>query len=320
MFRINRHEIRYSLRQLYSVIGITEQSISQYFKRQRLWNEKVLCLIKQIDNYRKRHPGCGLSKLYYQLSLTWIGRDRFIRLAKDLGYQIKQRKRNVKTTIRGSYVWPNYIQGLLLYRINQVWQSDITYYKIGDTNYYLVFIMDVFSKVILGYSISNRLKVQANINALKMAFRVRQGYELSELIHHSDRGSQYIADGYLKLLLQNKCIPSMGTSGMENAYAERVNGIIKNEYLYYWKINNMNQLSSMTRKAVRQYNQERIHDSLPGKKSPMQFEKELLNLNYQKRPKVIIYADGNKQLQQADGLLESLPEKALQDHICPIFY
>lgn len=319
MFRLDRHSLPYSLRQLYEVIGLREQSVSKHFKRIELKSQKIYLLIKQIDSYRKQHPGCGLEKLYYQINPDWIGRDCFIELAKYYGYQLKKKVNNIKTTIPGCYKWPNYIEGLLLFKINQVWQSDITYYKVGKTHYYLVFIIDVYSKIILGYSVSDSLKVKANLKALQMAIESRKENPLDGLIHHSDRGSQYIARDYIKMLLQNKCIPSMGLSGLENAYAERVNGIIKNEYLIYRKIDTYNHLMKWTQQAIRQYNHERIHDSLPGKISPMKFEEKLLNLDYQIRPKVMIYADGYKNIQQAKGLLNSLPEKALQDHICPIF-
>lgn len=112
-----------------------------------------------------------------------------------------------------------------------IWQSDITYIRIKDVFYYAVFIIDVYTKKIVGYHVSDNMRAQANIEALKMAFK----YNTPPLIHHSDRGSQYTYKGYIQLLKTKGVNISMALSAQDNAYAERINRTIKNDYLAYWK-------------------------------------------------------------------------------------
>jgi len=228
----------------------------------------------QVELIREEHPGCGLEKIYYQLSPTWMGRDRFVTYFMKRGYGIIIRQNYYRTTIPTHLRYPNLIEGLLVTQINMVWQSDITYYRIGDVFYYIVFIVDVFSRRILAYQVSDHLRAQANILALKSALRKR-ATNLSNLIHHSDRGSQYVDKEYLKILNDNNILISMGLRGQENAYAERINGIIKNEYLKYWEIDSLDMLKQKVKKAVNHYNYKRPHRSLPMRSTPVSFEKQL---------------------------------------------
>lgn len=230
----------------------------------------------QVDLIRKEHPGCGVEKMYYQLKPDWIGRDRFIKLFIGLGYGITAHKKFHKTTLPVHINYPNLIEGLLVYGINTVWQSDITYYSIGKNLYYLVFIEDVFSRRILGYQASNHLRTQANIHALQKAFSLRN-CDLKGTIHHSDRGSQYSDHGYLNMLSQKNMLISMGLRGQDNAYVERINGIIKNEYLKYWSIETLAELQDKLKKAVKHYNTKRPHKSLPNRMPPVEFELGISN-------------------------------------------
>lgn len=316
---MKRHSLTYTLNALYKVVGLSEQAVSQHRKRRERVSIELLILMKQIDDYRQRHPGCGLAKMYYQIKVSLMGRDRFIAFAKELGYQLNTFKSGIKTTIPGYYVWPNLIEGMLVTDVNRVWQSDITYFRVGERFYYITFILDVYSRKIVGYAVAKTLEAKANIKALKQAVKLRGKLELRRLIHHSDRGSQYTSQAYLQLLLEHGCLASMGQKGQDNAYAERINGIIKNEYLVYRSIVNMTQLKRWVKQAINQYNDERIHSSLPNRYSPNKFEEEVLTLNHQKRPKVIIHADGKCSTQHANSMVCSLPEKALQAHICPIY-
>ena len=228
----------------------------------------------QIELIREEHPGCGLENIYYQLNPEGIGRDRFVTYFMEMGYGIKVRKNYRKTTIPTHLRYPNLIEGLLVYQINMVWQSDITYYRVGDVFYYIVFIVDVYSRRILAYQVSDHLRAEANIRALKRALQIRDT-DLSNLIHHSDRGSQYVDKDYLQILNDENILISMGLRGQENAYAERVNGIIKNEYLNHWEIHSFDMLREKVEKAVNHYNHKRPHRSLPGRSTPIAFEKQL---------------------------------------------
>lgn len=264
--------IVFSLNDLYRTIGISKQAIHKQAKRMEQDALKTYDLRCQIDLIRQEHPGCGLEKLYYQLQPDWIGRDRFMNLFSSLGYCLNQYKKFIKTTLPVPIEYKNLIEGLLVFGINTVWQSDITYYRIGEEMCYIVFIEDVYSRRILGYQASNHMRAEANMQALQMSFKTRD-CDLSGTIHHSDRGSQYIDKEYLKMLDNKDVLISMGLKGQDNAYVERVNGIIKNEYLKHWTITSLEELRIAIEKAVNHYNSKRIHRSLPNRVSPIEFER-----------------------------------------------
>ena len=179
------------------------------------------------------------------------------------------------------------IDGLLVTHINQVVQSDITYIHLNGDFYYLVFIIDVYSKRIVGYQASDHLRASANQAALKQLIRLRGKAKLNNLIHHSDRGSQYMAKTYTKALTKINCHISMGMEARKNAYAERINGIIKNDYLVHWHPKSYAQLVRLTKKAVFNYNH-CPHGAL-AMKSPVQFEQHLLNVPLSQRTSMKIF-------------------------------
>jgi len=307
------------LNDLYRIVGISKQSVIQFFKREELFSKKLTDLLLEVDILRSECGGCGVEKMYYTLKPDFIGRDRFISIMMELGYRVKYKKNYIRTTIPGYYKYPNLIEGSIVSWINEVWQSDITYIHVGGRFYYLVFIIDVYSRRIVGYSASDHLRVEANIRALKMAIKLRNGDDLSNLIHHSDRGSQYIANSYIAILIRNSISISMGSVATENAFAERINGTIKNSYLSYKGMESLKDLKREVKKAVRHYNNKRPHDSL-AKRTPVAFEKEILNSVDQKRPTVNIYTEGYPKFKEAKRLFELGPKEGLGAHICPMAY
>ena len=246
------------MNQLYKYVGITRQAISQYSSRQETFDNKVFCLLSEVEELRKEHPGCGVEKMYYSLNPDFIGRDRFIELFMDLGFRLKRRVNYKRTTYAVASKYRNLIKGLSVSAPSVIWQSDITYYDISDKFYYVVFIIDVYTKIIVGYAVSENMRATANVKAMEMAL---VNYK-APLIHHSDRGGQYIYNEYIALLKENKCKISMCKSSQDNAYAERINRTIKEEYLDHWKPTDFNQLKQNTQRAVNHYNNKRIHNSL----------------------------------------------------------
>lgn len=257
----------YSLNQLYSTVGISKQAVAQYAARQVTFDHKVAKLLAEADELRRAHPGCGVEKMYYTLKPDFIGRDRFIETFMQLGYRIKRKKNHRITTRGGAYYHPNRIEGLKVTGPNQVWQSDITYIRVKERFYYAVFIIDVFTKKIVGYNVTDHMRATANVKALKMALKNHQ----APLYHHSDRGSQYLYHEYTTLLKQLGTQLSMGKIAQENAYAERINGTIKNEFLAYWKPQDFGQLKRDVKKAVAYYNDKRPHNHI-GHQTPAEFQ------------------------------------------------
>lgn len=265
-----------TLNQLYGAIGITKQAIHQYQKRQLIFDDKVSKLIIEVDELRSQHPGCGVEKMYDTLKPDFIGRDRFAELFMELGYRVKKIKNYHRTTMPVASKYHNLIEGLIINKVNVLWQSDITYYDINGRFYYIVFIIDVYSRKVVGYCVSDSLRAEANLIALRMALKLRS----APMIHHSDKGSQYIDKRYVELLNQNNTAISMGLQAQDNAYAERINGIIKNEFIKYKNPQSFNQLNLEVKKAVEYYNSKRIHRSLPLKLTPCTLEKFALKQQY----------------------------------------
>jgi transposase InsO family protein len=252
--------------ELYEYIGISRQAVAQYSSRQFAFDNKVLCLLSEVEELRIEHPGCGVEKMYFTLNPTFLGRDRFIELFMDMGFKLKKKLNYKRTTYSVNSKYINLIKGLSIRAPSVVWQSDITYYAVNEKFYYVVFIIDVYTKIIVGYEVSNSLRASANMRAMEMALL---NYKAPK-IHHSDRGGQYIYKPYINLLKDNKCKISMCKSSQDNAYAERINRTIKEEYLDYWNPKNFNELRDFTKRAVNHYNNDRIHSKL-GKISPFKF-------------------------------------------------
>ncbi len=272
------------MNQLYKVVGISKQAVSQYQKRQVIFDDKVSQLISEAEDLRKDHPGCGIEKMYYTLEPDFVGRDRFIELFTSLGFRVKRKCNYRRTTYASASDYPNLIKGMRVASPSIIWQSDITYFQVGDRFYYGVFIIDVYSKIIVGYQVSDNMRATANIKAFNMACKNHRPPK----IHHSDRGSQYTYGEYIQLLKDNHCEISMAQSAQDNAYAERINNTIKNEYLYYWKPQTFEQLKRMVDKAVMNYNTKRIHNNL-SRASPENFIKNWETSKSSNKQKMTIF-------------------------------
>ena len=274
------------MNRLYKVAGISKQSFHQYCKRKQQFEEKLLLLVAVVDDYREDHPAVGLRKLYHTLQPDFLGRDKFIEIFSYLGYKVKHRPNFRKTTYAGKHFYPNLIKGMSICRPNQVWQSDITYFQVGNRFYYITFIIDVYTREIVGFHVSKHLRASANVKALKMAIK-RYG---APEIHHSDRGVQYASKAYTDILKAHNVRISMSIEAWENAYAERINRTIKEEYLQYRNIEDFSGLEKEVRKSVKLYNTERIHNNL-NRTTPSEFRQKVLTLPCEKRPTVTIYSE-----------------------------
>ena len=263
----------YSLNSLYCQLGVTKQSVYQYEQRQYIYESKITELLGEAEDLRKEHPGCGMEKMYYSLNPDFIGRDKFIELVTDLGFRLNKKINYRRTTYSIVTRYANLIQGMIVTGPSKVWQTDITYYEVNGRFYYLVFIIDVYTKIIVGHQASDNMRAVSNVKALEMAFR---NYT-APMIHHSDRGSQYTSKEYIKVLEKHNCQISMAQKAQDNAYAESINSTIKNEYLGYWKQNSFEELKKQVDKAVLHYNNKRLHNNLNREKPVVFNEKWQLN-------------------------------------------
>lgn len=287
-------------------------------KRQQQFDMELMDMIHQADIIRSEHPGCGVEKLYKTLKPEYMGRDKFCEIFMELGYRVRKIKNYVRTTIPSHFNYPNLIEGMEVTRPFQVLQSDITYFDMNGKFYYLVFIIDVYTREILGYHCGDNMRTECNVSALEMALKKVPKALQGKMIHHSDRGSQYGSQAYTELLKAAGISISMGLIAQDNAFAERVNGTIKNEYLKLWNITDFQRLVLLTKKAVKHYNEKRVHKAFNDKYSPLKFKQTLVNLDTQERPKVIVYAEGNYKTKEASSHLGFNPRKEPQAHNCPM--
>jgi putative transposase len=259
---------------LFRAIGMSKQSFHQRLNRQMIFFEEIGQLLAFVTQIREDHPRMSSRQMYRLIRPVHIGRDRFEAFCFENGFKVAVKPAYHRTTNSwGVTRFDNLLLGFELTGINQVWVSDITYYRIGEQFYYLTFILDLCSRFIVGHSISeNMLTTSTTIPALKMALRTRTA--LTSLILHSDGGGQYYCKEWLELTSQYQIRSSMCESVYENPHAERINGIIKNDYLVGYGPQDYQQLIRMTTKAVMKYNYEKPHGAI-GNISPDQYEKTL---------------------------------------------
>jgi transposase InsO family protein len=148
--------------------------------------------------------------------------------------------------------------------INELWVCDITYWKLKQDHVYLSFVTDAYSHKIVGYHLGETMEADESIKALRMALSGSRPESHARPIHHSDRGIQYCSNAYVKLLDENNIKISMTENGdpRENAVAERINGIIKEEYLDNYEIDNIQDAKRLLDSVIELYNQERPHMSI----------------------------------------------------------
>jgi len=199
----------------------------------------------------------------------------------DSGYRIKQLKNfRVTTNSLGVTRFPNMIKDIEVTRVNQVFVSDITYFDIGSDTYYLTFIMDLYNREIVGYSESDNLRTEnTTIPALYRVIKERGKANLKGAIMHSDGGGQYYCNEFKTLTKELKMINSMTEEKVyENSHAERLNGVIKNNYLYPYGPTSLKSLKKLLAKAVYMYNTGKPHKAL-GKLTPKKFKETVDNEN-----------------------------------------
>ena len=230
-------------------------------------------------------PKLGARKLYYklqgELSKLNVGRDKLFRILKANHMLIKP-KRSYHITTDSHHRFrkhKNIVSNLEIERPEQVWVSDITYVGTRKNPSYLAIITDAYSKKVIGYNVSDSLAVEGTMKALEMALNNRN-YKDEPLIHHSDRGLQYCSNEYQALLIRNNIKASMTEKydPYENAIAERINGILKQEFDIARNIDKIELKQDLIKNAIEIYNTFRPHLS-----NNMLTPKEMHNQNKLKR-------------------------------------
>ena len=260
----------YSVDLICDVHGISRQAYYKYSRRVILSKLEESLVLKLVREIRREQPRLGGRKLYNLLKEDLrkigrgIGRDKLFDILRSNGLLVKPIRKYVKTTNSHHRfrVYKNLIEDMEIDRSNQVFVSDITYLSTYRRFYYLSLVTDIYSRKIVGYNLSDSLSLKGSLSALKMALRGIK--DTKGLIHHSDRGIQYCSNQYTQLLKRKGVGISMAGKGnaYENAIAERVNGILKIEYLLDRKYPNYRELKKAVDSAIKIYNEKRPHMSL----------------------------------------------------------
>ena len=238
------------------------RSISKERNRQQIATDVVL----MVEQVRMRMPRLGTRKLYHlleeKLKPLGVGRDRLFAIMKANNLQITP-KRHYHITTNSHHRFrkhKNLIQSLEINRPEQVWVSDITYIGTRVSPMYLSLVTDAYSKRIMGFNVSRSLDASGAVSAMEQALKKRVCPK-ERLIHHSDRGLQYCCDTYQELLSKHKVACSMTETydPYQNAIAERVNGILKHEFILGITTGDLKLMQKLMDQSIYIYNVERPH-------------------------------------------------------------
>jgi len=236
-------------------------------KQRKSFEQQLLHIVKKR---RKSLPREGVRKLMKSLNENFeqqqlkVGRDTLFKVLREHQMLTLRKKYSARTTnsYHRFYKYNNIIKDVEVTKSNQVWVSDITYIRTVKGFCYLALITDMYSRKIVGYDLSDSLELKGCIRALNKA--LYQTKSIKGLIHHSDRGIQYCSNIYTQILKRKKIDISMTEENhcYENAMAERVNGILKDEFYLDQTFINVTHAKRAAKSAIKLYNEIRLHLSL----------------------------------------------------------
>lgn len=271
----------YPVTSLCGLLGVSTQAYYKHGDSQMRKLAQEAFVVEYIRHIRRKDRGIGGGKLWQMYHREFgrehsVGYNRFYDIIEKYDLKVRKKKRRAKTTDSSHDLplYPNLVRELIPVRPNQLWVSDITYMVVyldaqtGDYDFcYLSLVTDYYTKEIIGWCVGETLEARFAIKALKMALGRIDKSLVHGLIHHSDRGVQYASYAYTDILRANGIRISMTECGdpKENAVAERVNGIIKNELLMGMSFSSIDEVRKALRTAIDFYNNERPHMSLDWK-------------------------------------------------------
>ena len=253
------------MKDLFSAYGMSKQNFYQRLARLDHRLEEEEQLFHLVHKVRKDHPRMSARTMYRLIQPQTMGRDKFERLCLENGFRVKKQKNfRVTTNSNGVVRFPNLIKDIEVTGVNQVFVSDITYYEMNGRFSYLTFIMDLYNREVVGSSESDNLRTEkTTIPAIRQLIRTRGSQNLEGAIFHSDGGGQYYCKEFKAITSKLKMCNSMTQEKVfENSHSERLNGIIKNDYIYPYGPDDRPALKKDLKKAVWMYNNEKPHSSL----------------------------------------------------------
>lgn len=244
-------------------LGISKQAYYKLRENRAKQKEKEEEIIRKVLSVRQEQPRLGTRKLHYILkSELSVGRDKLFEILRKEQMLITKRRKYVKTTNSKHWMrtYADSSKQLQLKEPEQLWVADITYLSTREETVYLHLVSDAYSKQIMGYTLSKDLKAESTVKALQMALK-RRVYQNRDILHHSDRGLQYCSRVYIDELRRNRCQISMTQDGSpyDNAVAERINGILKDEFYCDEKFDSFEQAKKHVEQSIMIYNTKRPH-------------------------------------------------------------
>jgi putative transposase len=258
--------MRISVSRICQNFGVTRQGFYKEQKRRMvrfIQRDRILQATRQLRTSQPRVGGKKIYRMLPQMGLQ-IGRDHLFKLLRENRLLIRPKKNYRKTTnsFHRFRKHSNLIKELKVNGPNQVFVSDITYLDTQEGFCYLALVTDLYSRNIVGWNVSKNLSVEGCLKALRMALS-RVGNP-EKLIHHSDRGFQYCCARYTNILQSHGIKISMTEENhvYENAVAERVNGILKSEFLLGERLPSFQHACQLAGQSIKTYNEQRLHTSL----------------------------------------------------------
>lgn len=248
------------------LFGVNRQVYYRAVKTERNKREVATKVISLVQQVRMKLPELGTRKLYSlletELRELGVGRDRLFSIIKanHMGIKPKRQYHITTNSFHRFRKHKNLTEHLELVRPEQLWVADITYIGNRKNPMYLSLVTDAYSKVIVGFDVSTSLHAIGATSALTKALKNRK-YPNEELIHHSDRGLQYCCDVYQEELNKNelKCSMTEKYDPYQNAVAERINGILKQEFIRGIMTNDLELMKKLIQQSINIYNNERPH-------------------------------------------------------------
>lgn len=284
------------------LFGKSRQAYYQKIKYNYKESLKAEILIQMVLKQRKLMPKVGGRKLLNIIqpklsSELHLGRDAFFDFLRDHSLLVRKRRYRPKTTFSSHWLrkYPNLVKDFVPTKAHQLWVSDITYIETSEGFGYLTLITDAYSRKIIGWALGDTLEAKHTVRALQMALKqLPKG--VKNVYHHSDRGVQYCCEEYIKILKKNHFQISMTENGdpLENAIAERVNGILKCEWINQVKFKTIDETEKQISRIIRTYNYNRPHSSVnmltPSKAHKLSgvLERKWKNYYYKKNNNLVI--------------------------------
>ena len=250
------------------MFGVNRQVYYRRLQTVKRRKSRAVKVIELVESIRIQMPKIGTRKLYFmleeELKQLQVGRDMLFRILK-ANHMLIHPSRRYHVTTNSHHRFKkhkNLIENVVPEKPEQIWVSDITYVGNRQNPMYLALVTDAYSKQIMGHDLSNSLDVSGTLRALKMAVKKRK-YKNNIITHHSDRGLQYCSNEYQDLLKRSKINCSMTESydPYANAVAERVNGILKGEFIGYKKQWSLQTMGELVKNSIEIYNEQRPHFS-----------------------------------------------------------